>query len=293
MRSIRKLYFQNAAGARFSLNGKDGVYATALAGFGFSLSPSFANLGRGFYPTVSDTNELQNSLAFSIVLTVDPYDTHQALMNWLNAAGTLTIVYDPTGKQEYCRDVTVRFIEKGELNQAGWLELLCSFACTTPWYLPLPTTMRISASAQDEGKRYDYTYDEDLRYGPDSVASMSAVIAGSGHIPGALRLTFRGAVTNPQLRLVGNLSGRTIGVCDLSVALTETDTLEFSSRYEKSYVKKISAIGVETDLLDVLDLRLTPFFHIPVDEPCTLSVEADADFSGHAELTVYYYFRSV
>lgn len=293
MRSIRKLYFKNAAGGRFDLNGKNGAYAKALAGFGFSLAPSFANLGSGFYPTVSDVNEPQNSLAFSVVLTIDPYDTHQALMDWLNTAGTLTIVYDPNGKQEYYRDVTVRFVEKGELNQAGWLELLCSFACTTPWYLPIPTIMRISASAQDSGKRYDYTYGEDLRYGPDSVASMSAVIANSGHVPGALRLTFRGAVTNPQLRLVGNVSGRTIGVCDLSVALTDTDTLEFSSQYDNSYVKKISAAGVETDLVDVLDLRLSPFFHIPVDEPCTLSVEADAAFSGYAELTAYYYFRSV
>lgn len=293
MRPIRKLYFKNAAGDRFDLNGKSGVYATALAGFGFSLSPSFANLGSGFYPAVNAANEPQSSLAFSVVLTVDPYDTHQALMDWLNKAGTLSIVYDPTGKQEYYRDVTVRFVEKGELNKAGWLELLCSFACTTPWYLPIPTIMRISASAQDAGKRYDYTYDEDLRYGPDSIASMSAVIANSGHVPGALRLTFRGAVTNPQLRLIGNVSGRTIGVCDLSVALANTDTLEFSSQYENSYVKKISAAGVETDLVDVLDLRLSPFFHIPVDEPCTLSVEADADFSGYAELTAYYYFRSV
>ncbi len=293
MRSIRKLYFKNAAGDRFDLNGKNGAYAKDLAGFGISLSPSFSNLGRGFFQAVDDTSEPQIPLAFCIVLTRDPYDEYQRLVDWVSAAGTLTIVYDPTGKQEYCRDVTVRFIEKGELNQAGWLELLCSFACTTPWYLPIPTIMRISASAQDSGKRYDYTYGEDLRYGPDSVASMSAVIANSGHVPGALRLTFRGAVTNPQLRLVGNVSGRTIGMCDLSVALTDTDTLEFSSQYDNSYVKKISAAGVETDLIDVLDLRLSPFFHIPVDEPCTLSVEADADFSGYAELTAYYYFRSV
>lgn len=293
MRSIRKLYFQNAAGDRFDLNGKDGAYAKALAGFGFSLSPAFSNLSRGFFSVVNNAIEPQNALAFTVVLTRNPYVAHQDLMNWLSAAGTITIVYDPTGKQEYYRDVTVSFLQKGELNKAGWLELLCSFACTTPWYLPRPTTMKISGTAQDAGKRYDYTYDEDLRYGPDSVASMSAVIANSGHIPGALRLTFRGAVTNPQLRLVGNVSGRTIGVCDLSVALADTDTLEFSSQYENSYVKKISAAGVETDLVDVLDLRLSPFFHIPVDEPCTLSVEADADFSGYAELTAYYYFRSV
>ena len=43
----------------------------------------------------------------------------------------------------------------------------------------------------------------------------------------------------------------------------------------------------------MLDLSTMPFFHIPVNEPCTLSVEADAAFSGSAELTIYYYYRSV
>ena len=293
MRSIRKLYFKNAAGDRFDLNGKDGAYATALACFGFSLSPSFSNLGRGFFPVVSDNNEPQNPLAFSIVLTRDPYAAHQALMNWLSAAKVLTIVYNPTGAQEYYRDVTVGFIQKGELNKVGWLDLLCSFNCLTPWYLPLPTTLQISGAAQDGGKRYDYVYTDDLRYGADSVASMSAVIAAVGHIPGALQLTLRGAVTNPQLKLVGNNSGRTIGVCSLAVALAETDALVFSSRYEDSFVKKIGADGVETDLLDVLDLKLSPFFHTSVDEPCTLFVEAAAEFTGRAELLIYHYFRSV
>lgn len=293
MRSIRKLYFKNAAGDRYDLNGKTGAYATALSGFGFSLAPSFADLRRGFFPVVNDANEPQSILAFTVVLTANPYESHQALMDWLSAAGTLTIVYDPTGKQEYYRDVTISFLQKGELNQSGWLDLLCSFACITPWYLPLPTTMRFSNTAEDIGKRYDYTYNNDLRYGPDSIAAMSAEITNSGHIPGALRLAFRGAVTNPQLRLVGSVSGRTIGVCGLSIALTETDTLEFSTQYGNSYVKKISATGEETDLIDAVDLRQTPFFHIPVDEPCTFSVEADADFTGSADLTAYYYFRSV
>lgn len=293
MRSIRKLYFKNAAGERLGLNGENGIYATALAGFGFSLSHSFADLSRGFFPTINDANEPQNSLAFTVVLTHDAYAAHQTLMAWLAAAGTLTIIYDPTGEQEYFRDVAIKFVQKSELNQARWLELPCSFSCTTPWYLPQPASLRISSSTLDEGKRYDYVYDENLRYGPDSIAAMSTAIAGSGHIPGALQLAFQGAITNPRLRLVGNFSGRTIGVCDLSVSLAETDRLEFSSRYEDSYVRKISADGTQTDLLDVLDLRLTPFFHIPVEEPCTLFVEADAEFSGQAELLIYYYFRSV
>lgn len=293
MRSIRKLYFQNAAGERRGLNGESGAYATSLAGFGFSLAPKFSDLGRGFFPVTSDVSEPQNSLAFTIVLTRSPYAAHQSLVDWIAAAGTLTIVYNPTGKQEYFRDVTVSFLQKGELTQAGWLELPCSFACCTPWYLPAPTSLSMSGFGQDESKRYAYVYGADLRYGADSTAALRTFIAGAGHIPGALQLTFRGSVTNPQLRLTGNISGRTYGVCSLSVILADTDTLQYSSVYKDSYVKRIDADGKETDLLDALDLTLTPFFHIPVDESCTLSIEADAAFSGRAELLVFYYYRSV
>lgn len=290
---IRKLYFQNAAGQRWGLNGDRGVYAHALAGFGFTLSPSFADLSRGFFVSVSDEAEPQNTLPFNITFTRKPYETYETLVNWLAAAGTITIVYDSTGRQEYWRDVTVNFVQKGEKNEVGWLECPCSFFCKTPWYLPTPTILDLGGGNQDNRKRYNYRYTKELRYGQNRLGAASRLIAGAGHIPGALELTYHGAITNPRIRLVGNVSGKTYGICSVSVVLSATDTLKFSSRYENSYVKRIAAGGEETDLLDVLDLSTTPFFHIPVDEPCTVSVEADSTFSGTADLLIFYYYRSV
>lgn len=293
MRRIRKLCLQNAAGQRWGLNGEAGVYATDLAGFGFTLAPGFADLGRGFFSAVSDESEPQNSGSFVTVFTRSPYVRYQAFVNWLASAGTLALVYNPTGSQEYFRDVSVNFIQKGELNQVGWLESPCSFFCSTPWYMPSPTTLSLEGSGLDESKRYTYRYDENLRYGVDSSASLATKINGGGHIPGSLSIFFHGAITNPRFRLTGNLSGRTFGVCAVSAVLSETDTLELSTRYENSYVRKISASGEVTDLLDALDLSTTPFFHIPVDEPCTLSIEASASFTGRADMLIYYYYRSV
>ena len=293
MRKIRRLYLQNEKGERRGFNGEGGVYATNLAGFGFSLEPKFSDLGRGFFPTVSSNAEPQNTLAFTIVMTRNPYTTYYPFVNWLAAAEKLTMVYDPTGTQEYFRDVSVGFLQKGELTQMGWLELLSSFDCLTPWYRPLPTALNISNNNTEDIKCYDYAYTSELRYGSENPASLQAQIVGTGHIPGALTVIVRGGMTNPQLRLVGNLTGKTYGVCSLSVVLEETDALMFSSLYENSYVKKRSADGTETDLLDVLDLSREPFFHIPVNEPCTLSIEADGAFAGRAEMQIYYYYRSV
>ena len=293
MRNIRKLYFRNSSGDRWGLNGELGVYAWALAGFGQSLSPVFADLNRGFFVPVSDESEPQNSIAFTATFTKSAYETYLQLVDWLAAAGTITIVYNPTGNQEYFRDVTINFLQKGELNKLGWLEIPCSFLCITPWYLPTPTTLNLESVGADESKRYDYVYSESLRYGNDSSATLSGTIAGAGHNPGSIELTYYGSIVNPKIRLVGNITGKTYGICSLSVTLLSTDQLKLSTRYEECYVKRIDAIGEETDLLDALDLSTTPFFHIPVNEPCTLSIEADASFSGFAELTIFYYYRSV
>ena len=290
---IRKLYLQNAAGERYGLNGEKGVYASSLSGFGLTLSPTFADLSRGFFVPVSDESEPQATIPFTLTFTKNPYDSFRSLVDWLNAAGTVTIAYNPTGKQEYWRDVTVNFLQKSELNQVGWLEIPSSFFCNTPWYLPEPTTLQLETGGTDESKRYDYEYTEELKYGADSSAALSGTIAGAGHIPGSLELTYHGAITNPKIRLTGNISGKTYGVCAVSVVLAPSDTLKLSTRYENSYVKRITAAGVETDLLDALDLSSTPFFHIPVDEPCEISVEADAPFTGYADLLIYYYYRSV
>ena len=293
MKSIRKIGFRNAAGERYGLNGERGVYASGLSGLGFSLTPSFADLGRGFFVPVSDESEPQGSVPFTMVFTQNPYQSYKRFVDWLASAGTITIVYDPTGAQEYCKDVSVNFVQKEELTDVGWLEVPCSLFCNTPWYLPTPTAMTLEAAGTDESMRYDYAYDDSLRYGEDSSAALSGTIAGAGHIPGALELSYHGAVTNPRIRLVGEITGKTYGICSVATVVTATDTLQFSTRYENSYVRKISAAGVETDLLDALDLSLTPFFHIPVDEPCTVSIEADAALAGFADLTIFYYFRSV
>ena len=276
---IRKLYFQNAAGQRWGLNGDRGVYVHALAGFGFSLSPSFADLSRGFFIPVSDEAEPQNTLPFTLTFTRNPYETYEAMVNWLTAAGTVTIVYDPYGKQEYWRDVSVNFLQKGEKNKVGWLEVPCSFFCNTPWYRPAPTALSLGNGGKDDRKRYTYRYTKDLKYGQNSVGSLFGTIAGAGHIPGSLELTYHGAISNPRIRLVGSISGKTYGVCSVAVVMGASDVLKFSTKYEDSYVKRVAADGTETDLLDALDLSSTPFFHIPVDEPCNISIEADSVFS--------------
>lgn len=293
MKKIRRLYLQNAAGDQLSLNGENGVYVSNLAGFGFSLDPDFADLSHGFFISLNEESEPQNSLSFTLTFTRTPYVYYLNFVNWISSAGRITLVYDPTGYQPYCREISIQSLQKGELTVVGWLEVPCSCICNTPWYLPTPSTLVLEGNGIGECKRYDYEYDDRLLYGLDSSAALSGSIRASGHVPGAVEIYVHGAIVNPKIRLVGDTTGKTYGICSVAVSLGESDMLKYSSRYENSYVKKVSADGVETDLLDELDLGTSPFFHIPVDESCTISIEADNQFDGQADMTIYYYFRSV
>lgn len=293
MKPIRKLYFKNAAGELRGLNGEFGAYATDLAGFGFSLSPSFADIGYGFFPAVEDQKVAQGSIAFTVVLTRNAYAAYKDLWDWLSSSKSLTIVYNPTGSQEYCIDVVISFVQKGELNEVGWLEIPCSFLPKTPWYLAEPTIINMSGSGKDNRMRFPYRFTNDLRFGLDNRASIRTTLWNRGHIPGAIHLTIRGSIVSPRIWLIGNSTGTTYGSCGILSVFSDDEALEVSTLYENSYVQKVNADGSKTNLLDVLDLTSNPFFHIPVEEPCTLIIEAESAMSAEAEALVYSYYRSV
>lgn len=293
MKRIRQLFFQNAAGERVGLNGQQGVYASDLSGFGLDLSPDFADLSRGFFSITQDEAEPQATSGMTITFTKNPYLQYYTFVNWLASAGTLTLIYSPVEGREYWRDICLGSLQKGELNAVGWLPVPCSFYCLTPWYLPTPTAMELEADTSEDIRRYTFTYTNSLRYGSDSLSALSCKIPGSGHIPGAMRLTYSGLISDPELKLTDDTTGKLIGRCKIYAQLSETDTLVFCTRYDQSYAKVITATGEEWDLLDVLDLSMDPFFHLPVNRSCTFSIESSAEISGVAELQVYHYYRSV
>lgn len=292
MRKIRKLYLQNSTGERFGLNGEAGVYAAEISGLGFTLAPGVADLGYGFFAVTQDENEPQQPVAWTLVFTQNPYIAYQRFIDWLFSAGAIAVVYDPAGVQEYLRDVSISSLQKGELNQVGWLEVPISVSSLSPWYRPAPARLVLDPGGENI-KRYSYTYTEDLRYGDDNLSSLSGTISVAGHIPGAVELTYAGAMVNPRITLTGMISGKEYGSCHVAVTLLSSDTLRFSTRYEDAFVKSVAADGTETDLLDVLDLTLTPFFRIPTSEPCLISLSADSDLSGICQVLTYSYFRSV
>lgn len=293
MPNVRQFWLQSSAGDRFGLNGESGAWLTLPEGLGYELSPPFGDLGRGFFTPLDEITEPQGSVAGELVFEPPAYANYRTLMDWIAAAGSLLLIYCPYGDQEFQKRVYVESVGKGELDKARLLHCPVSFFGLTPWRRPTPT--EISMDTQDPGgyrPRYSGRYPG--RYGRDAHGTMSARIAASGHIPGAVLLRVFGGIEDPEIRLTGVDSGTVYGICRLQeVSTGASDVLELSTDWEDSYVRKISATGEQTDLLPYLDISQDPYFHTPTDEASILTVQSDSPFSGSAELLVYSYYRTV
>lgn len=141
--------------------------------------------------------------------------------------------------------------------------------------------------------KYPYSYTSDLIYSSSSAGSMAADIPAGGHIPAAFELTYKGAIINPKITLVGSSTNTAYGICALNATLSDGESFTVSSFYGKCRVEITGADGVTTDALNNVDLAYEPFPRIPVNEDCVLLMSADSDITGRATVRVYYYYRSV
>ena len=290
----RKFFLQNEAGDRFPLDGsRYGVWAKNPNGLGLAAAGKFSSLGDGFFAR-TDSSDPQQSFSAVLVFTRSAYSTYRSFLAWLSRAQELLLGYQSTDVEpEYFRRVEVNSLAKTELSACGWLEIPASFWTLTPWFLPQPASMQISGSESGSILRYDYSYTEDLAYGDDSPGLISATVQPSGDVPGGMRIDYTGAVDNPEIRLVGDLTGRVYGSCRAETSLLDSDRLEYRSAPDSSYLHKVSASGDVTDLLPRITDLLSCWLRVPTGEPCSLTLGGSSAVTGTAQLTVYYYHRSV
>lgn len=290
---MRKFYFLNDSGERWPLQGEKGVYLTDPTGLGVSLAQTYADLQNGFFVGVSSANEPQSAPHATLLFVRPAYATYRQLINWLAAAGSLELVYCPFGSDEFHRRVDVQAISKGELDEHAFLSCELSMLARSPWFKAAAARLEISSETVDESLRYDIVYTDDLIYGEDATSSLSGTLHPNGHVPAAISVTFYGGAASPVISLTGQLTGKLYGACRISDTLAVGETLLFSSDYLDSHVYKLTAQGETVDLLAKIDISGDPFFRLPLTEPCTLTIAAQAAISGAADVEVFYYYRSV
>ena len=290
---MRKFYLENEIGSRLPLNGEEGIFLSNPAGLGMTMPSDFADIHYGFFREVSKNTEPQSTVTCDLVfIGENAYADYRSFVDWCNGSVSLHLIYKPYGTTEFYRDVYISYLTKTELTDTRWLSVPASLACLSPWYRAAPTSMSMSTESGSVLK-YPYSYHADLIYSSSSAGSMAADIPAGGHIPAAFELTYKGAIINPKISLVGSSSNITYGVCALNATLSDNESFTVSTFYGKCKVEITDAGGKTSDALNNVDLAYEPFPRVPVNEDCVLLMSADSDIAGRATVKVYYYFRSV
>lgn len=289
---MRRFYFENSIGQRKDLNG--GIaWLTNPMGLGISSMGTHADLGSGFYQDVSGKSVPREPVVGNLVFVrgEDAYRKYRELLDWLMQGYAIYLVYVPFGDMEFYRGIEIEFIQKGELGRGKFLTAPCAFRPTTPWFRRIPSRAQIEfAEETTNSKRYDY------RYGYSYVRNLAAATAElrtGGHIPAAVSLSYTGALGNPTLRLIGKTSGTIYGEADMEMDTGYTDTLEFSTRYDDSYVRVRAEDGTVINRIDSVDVTKNVFFRVPREETCYLTMASETLLAGSITVSLYDYYRSV
>ena len=207
------------------------------------------------------------------------------------SAKQLYLVYCPYGKTEFFRGITIEYINKGELGAGKFLPAQVSFMPTTPWFLQTPTQASISfAESEEDAKRYAYHYD--YKY-VDSIAIATAEVQATGHTPAGIVFAYTGAIRNPVLMLYGKKTGEMYGNVLIDLITNDGDVLEYSSKYDDSYIRLRQTGGAVVDLIDAVDITQNVFFRVPVGESCVFEIASEDKITGSAKIAVFDYFRTV
>ena len=290
---MRKFYIENEIGSRLPLNGEQGIFLSNPAGLGLTLPANYADIHKGFFRDISGESEPQVTITGDLVfIGENAYADYRTFVDWCSASESLHLIYKPYGTTEFYRDIQINYLTKTELTDTRWLTVPTALACMSPWYRAAPTSMAMSTESGYVLK-YPFSYTKDLIYSSSSAGSMAADIPAGGHIPAAFEITYRGAITNPKISLVGTATNKTYGICALKATLSDNESFTVSSLYGKCRVEITDADGITTVALNSVDLAYEPFPRIPVNEDCTLLMAADSDIVGRATVRVYYYYRSV
>lgn len=289
---MRKFYFENERGERWGLNREKGAFLRFPSGLGISRSAEFYDLGHGFFKAADARKVPQGNPAGEIVFHGgDPYALYQQLVNWIARCREIYFVYDPNGT-EYRRKVELEYLTKTELGGPRWMTCPVSLRALTPWFIASPTMLQLQ-TAGDDVARCDISCFDVAVFAESVYPGMGAAITPAGHVPAALALTYEGAIINPVIRLVGQVSGETFGTCALTLETQAGEALILDTRYDGSGIWRRTVNGTLVNELNAADLSVDPFPRVPCHEACTLQISSESPIEGTATAQVFYYFGGV
>lgn len=278
----RTFTLKNSIGETLEMNGSERLF-TSPSGLGYTQTNNLASIGSGFYINAKRDFPKRNLVGTVVFAGQDPYGQYVDFVNYLNKGYALTIIYNPNGT-DYYAEIDVDYVQKGEYNNIGILEVPVSFVMKTPWYRVSPQTVNIEPGSGGNLSIFDLKFDfEFISENTDGSSQVSV----QGHLPASIEVIVPGPLTNPTISLYSE-SGDVLGNMVLTATVPSGSTLRYSSKYLDP--------GVwidDVEQIEQLNINNENFFRVPVDENCELRITSEGVASINATVNIYNYYRSV
>lgn len=246
---MREYHLANENNVRFNLRDfTQKAFIPSLKGIGHSRKTTFVKVGN-YYK--SDYTENAQGVLSGTVLFSD-YDHYKALVDFIENASTLRLVYKPLDV-EYFRDVSFKGLS--DLSEKGSvIELSLSLECKSLWYTANNTRFAIE---EIEGQSqypllFGYTFND--------YANFEIIVNNNGHAESELLAEFYGYIVNPVIELWQNDVKLYTVSFDKEVLTGEK--LVYSARDGNSYCLFESG-GAQSNAVSVMRLDNDNFFKIP------------------------------
>ena len=281
---MAKFYIENEKGDRIDLQDElnYGLYE-GMKDIGYSQDASFTRVGDYYY--CDSKNPKQSDIDFDInffeVGEKSVYQKVSDVGDFLVNAERLYYVYVPE-EIEYKREV--EFVNFSQNTKEGYLSYSVKLSPLTLFYAE--NIVALDVDRTEGEKRYRFRWNASY----NDYANRSVKIKEGNQADIAFDLEIYGYVVNPKISVY---KGATlIKAITFPVTLQEGEYLKYSSRDLELEIKKVDALGNETNLINEFSLEDDIFFKLDKNG-CIIKFTSDVGVMNKILFTPYIYKKVV
>lgn len=273
---VRQFNLLNEKDEKFSLmNMQDYCLLTSPAGLGYSYSTSYEQLANLF---VQNIRTLEQGKIEGIVNFLT-YENFWNFVNYIENAESLRLEYiipfnDDT--KTFYRDVQISNLSKTEKTLNGVISESITFNCTGLWYQEAITEYGFG----DQDIVWDFRWDPFFA----DYTERTIEFENDGHTEAPFQVSMTGNIIKPKISVIQN--NQVINSIAFPFTLLAGETLQYSSKENELYIRKIGTDGTITNLFNssYIDINNTNIFTLPKGTSI-LSVSAENDiYYGNVDI---------
>ena len=285
---MRKFMLENEYGVQIPLQYSN-IFLYDPSGLGTNDGDDYDEVNGFFIKTSTKTSQtpIQGIFVFD---RINAYQNYRAFTDWVYNGGKLKLGYT-TNTEWYYIDISIKSLEKSELNNVGTLEIPFTFLPLSPWYKQTQTSLYFNVEGNTSEKRYNYSYP--YSYSDTAVQNMVEFNVG-GHYDGDVILKINGYLSSPILTVTNNDTQEIIGKLDLTGTTIEIgQQLVFSTKPTEAGVFMVEN-GEQTNLINqiVVSASIPTFFKLQKNTTFSAEISASNTITSTGILSILEYYKT-